>query len=166
MIGCVPSAGFGVLLSRAGGILAISWNLDLCRLRKFVTGSIQPIQVQGMTWGTKEEAAHAVASLDNILPPDKQDLVQYCARMMISPWQFRFFLFLFFGWYFTTFCTAFHLISLISLSELRTSEDIRSRFVAAGIVQPLVALLSDGSMDTRWKALLLTVGVGWVSVVR
>ena len=40
-----------------------------------------------------------------------------------------------------------------NLAKLRTSEDIRSRFVAAGIVQPLVALLSDGSMDTRCKAL-------------
>ena len=34
----------------------------------------------------------------------------------------------------------------------RTSEDIRSRFVAAGIVQPLVSLLCDGNMDTRCKA--------------
>ncbi|CAK9031056.1 Uncharacterized protein SCF082_LOCUS19468 [Durusdinium trenchii] len=61
------------------------------------------LDVQAMTWGTAEEAANAVASLDQIL----------------------------------------------------TSEGIRSRFVAAGIVQPLVSLLSDGSMDTRCKIRLL-----------
>ncbi|CAL1172673.1 unnamed protein product [Cladocopium goreaui] len=68
--------------------------------------------VQAITWGTTEEAAHAVASLENIL----------------------------------------------------TSEGIRSRFVAAGIVQPLVSLLSDGSMDTRCKAAAALWNLGQCSV--
>eukprot|EP00913_Durusdinium_trenchii_P032300 g30243.t2 len=70
--------------------------------------------VQAMTWGTAEEAANAVASLDQIL----------------------------------------------------TSEGIRSRFVAAGIVQPLVSLLSDGSMDTRCKAAAALSNLGQCSVAR
>lgn len=68
--------------------------------------------VQAITWGTTEEAAHAVASLENIL----------------------------------------------------TSEGIRSRFVAAGIVQPLVSLLSDGSMDTQCKAAAALWNLGQCSV--
>mmetsp|Transcript_4370 Transcript_4370/g.10127 ORF Transcript_4370/g.10127 Transcript_4370/m.10127 type:complete len:668 (+) Transcript_4370:38-2041(+) len=42
--------------------------------------------------------------------------------------------------------------AVASLDTLLTSDGIRSRFVAAGVVQPLVALLSDKSVGVRCKA--------------
>eukprot|EP00439_Symbiodinium_sp_Y106_P074964 s2156_g14.t1 len=54
--------------------------------------------------------------------------------------------------------------AVVSMESLLTSDDVRSRFVAAGAVQPLVAMLSDVSLDTRCKAAKALANLGRCAV--
>ena len=112
--------------------------------------------MQAITWGTTEEAAHAVASLENILSPGKQFAIaaEHVLQKLFFAIASHFQRDVLPRVIFLSGSNGFELFYLCCRSQssfLRTSEGIRSRFVAAGIVQPLVSLLSDGSMDTRCK---------------
>ncbi|CAE7451521.1 VAC8 [Symbiodinium natans] len=54
--------------------------------------------------------------------------------------------------------------AVASMEALLTSDDVRARFVAAGAVQPLVAMLSDNSRDARCKAAKALANLGHCAV--